>query len=64
MKPYDTYFTRSNTVLSIDKEGILSNVMANVIDSGIVVDESEFQSGYSVHFRTNTLEKGIRSVIV
>ena len=34
-------------------------VMVKVLDCEIVVSEFELQSRYYVHFRTNTLEKGM-----
>ena len=37
--------------------------MANVLDCNIVVSEFEPQSCYYVHFGTNTLGKGINSLI-
>ena len=33
-------------------------VMDKAMDCGIVVSEFEFQSGYYVHFRANTLGEG------
>ena len=33
--------------------------MVNVLNSTIVVSEFDLQSLYYVHFRTNTLEKGM-----
>ena len=38
--------------------------MAKAMDSGIVVSEFELQSRYYVHFRTNTLEKGMNLLIL
>ena len=37
----------------------LRGVMAKALESGIVVREFELQSRYYVHFRTNTLRKGV-----
>ena len=37
--------------------------MANVQDYDIVVNEFELQSRYYVHFRTNTLGKGMKPLI-
>ena len=34
-------------------------IVANVLDCYIVVSEFELQSRYYVHFRTNTLQKGM-----
>ena len=39
--------------------GGASYVMVKVLDCGIVESELEFQSRYDVHFRTNTLGKGM-----
>ena len=38
--------------------------MVKVTDCGIVVSEFEFQSHYYVHFRTNTLGKGMNPLIL
>ena len=35
------------------------NAVVNVCDHDIVVSEFEFQSCYYIHFRTNTLGKGM-----
>ena len=40
------------------------DVVVNVLDSYIVVSEFELQSGNYVHFRTNTLEKGMNPFIL
>ena len=39
-------------------------VMVKELDCGIVIREFELQSRYNVHFRTNTLEKGMTPVIL
>ena len=39
-------------------------VMVKVMDCGIAVRKFELQSLYYVYFRTNTLEKGMNSLIV
>ena len=39
-------------------------LVANILESGIVENEFELQSGYNVHFRTNTLGKGTKSLIL
>ena len=39
-------------------------VMVKVLDCGIVVCEFELQSRYYVHFRTNTLGKGMYPLIL
>ena len=44
--------------------GCHRGVMINVLDYGFVVSEFELQSRYYVHFRTNTLGKGMNFVIV
>ena len=38
--------------------------MVKATDIGIVVSEFEFQSRYYVHFRTNTLGKGMKPFIL
>ena len=38
--------------------------MVKAIDGGIVVSEFELQSFYSFHFLTNTLGKGMNSLII
>ena len=38
--------------------------MVKAKDCGIVVNEIELQSRYYVHFRTNTLGKGMNSLIL
>ena len=43
--------------------GSLCGVMAKVLDCDIIVSGFELQSRYCVHFRTNTLEKGMNSHI-
>ena len=40
------------------------HVMVKVMDCGIVVSEFVLQSRYYVHFRTNTLEKGMNPLIL
>ena len=44
-------------------EGSPRDVVANVLDCDIIVNEFELQSHYHVHIRTNTLGKGMKSVI-
>ena len=39
------------------------SVMVKVLDCGIVVSEFELQSHYYVHFRTNTIGKGMNPLI-
>ena len=43
---------------------LFSGVMVKAMDCGIVVSEFEFQSHCYVHFRTNTLGKGINPLIL
>ena len=38
--------------------------MIKVLDCGIVVSEFELQSCYYIHFRTNTLGKGMSPLIL
>ena len=46
------------------KWGCPRSVMVKTMDSGIVVSELELQSHYYVHFRTNTLGKGMNPLIL
>ena len=39
-------------------------VMVKAMDCGIVVNQFVFQSRYDVHFRTNTLGKGMNPLIL
>ena len=48
---------------TITGRGSLCSVVANVLDCDKVESEFEFQSGYYVHFRTNTFRKGMKSLI-
>ena len=41
-----------------------SGVMANGLDNDIVVSEFELQSRFYIHFQTNTLGKGMNSLIL
>ena len=45
------------------KWGSLHGVVANVMDCDIVVSDFDLQSCCYVHFRTNTLGKGMNSLI-
>ena len=38
--------------------------MVKAMDNGIVVSEFELQSRYNVHFRTNTIGKGMNLFIL
>ena len=44
--------------------GCPSGVMVNAMDCGIVVIEFELQSRFYVHFRANTLGKGMNPLIL
>ena len=52
-------------VLSISSlsRGCPRGVMVKAMDCGIVVSEFVFQSHYNVHFRANTLGKGMNPLI-
>ena len=56
--------THTHTHTHIDTEGCPRGVMVKAIDCRIVVSEFELQSRYCVHFRTNTLGKGMKSLIL
>ena len=45
-------------------EGCPRGVMVKAMDCGIVVNEFILQLHYYVHFRTNTVEKGMNPVIL
>ena len=57
-------FSISCNVYLIKLEGCPRGVMVKAIDSGIVVSEFVLQSRYYVHFRTNTLGKGMNPLIL
>ena len=40
-------------------EGSPNGVVANALDCDIVVSQFELESGYYIHFRCNTLRKGM-----
>ena len=44
--------------------GVLVVLMVKAMDYGIVVIEFELQSRYYIHFRINTLEKGVNCPIL
>ena len=57
-------FVTKMLVLSVYNEGRKSsNVMANVPNSNTIVNKFEPQLRYNIHFWTNTLEKGMNSII-
>ena len=49
--------------LLITTQGSPSGIVANVLDSDTVVIKFEFQSCYCIHFQTNSLGKGMNSLI-
>ena len=49
--------------LSLIEGGCPRGVMVKAMDCGIVVREFELQSRYYVHFRANTLAKGMNPLI-
>ena len=48
----------------LQPQGCPRGVMVKAMDCGIVVREFVLQSRYYVHFRTNTLGKGMNSLIL
>ena len=46
-------------IIQSSREGCPRGVMVKAMDCGIVVREFELQSRYYVHFRANTLGKGM-----
>ena len=59
-------FQSSGIQISSDEkyEGSLRGVKLKAMDCGIVVSEFVLQSRYYVHFRANTLEKGMNLIIL
>ena len=58
--PFVAIILRSTLTQS---EGCPSGVMVKAMDCGIVVREFVLQSRYYVHFRVNTLGKGMNALI-
>ena len=66
------FFTQSYWIWIICKQIYLANVggggsrgvMVKAIDCGIIVSEFEFHSHYNIHFRANTLGKGMNPLIL
>ena len=58
MRPYIT------AVSTKSLRGCPRGVMVKAMDCGIVVSEFVFQSHYYVHFRVNTLGKGMNPLIL
>ena len=54
----------SEFVIILIKVGCPRGVMVKAMDCGIVVSEFELQSRYYVHFRANTLRKGMNPLIL
>ena len=50
--------------LTLHTRGCPSGVMVKAMDCGIVVSEFVLQSRYYVHFRANTLRKGMNQFIL
>ena len=42
---------------------VLRDVVANMLDSDIVVNEFKLHSRYYIHFKTNTFGKGLKPLI-
>ena len=51
-------------MISPHERGCPRSVMVKAMDSGIVVSEFDLQSRYYVHFRANTLGKGMNPLIL
>ncbi len=60
-EPKDDFFKSYHTDVS---EGCPRGVMVKVMNCGIVVREFVLQSRYYVHFRANTLGKGMNPLIL
>ena len=54
---------QTNNILK-DQGGCPRGVMVKAMDCGIVVSEFVLQSRYYVHFRANTLRKGMNPLIL
>ena len=50
--------------VSLEIVGCPCGVIVKVLDCGIIVRKFELQSGYYVHFRTNTCGKGMDLIIL
>ena len=59
-----TALLRSARILRRVIRGCPRGVMVKAMDCGIVVSEFVFQSRYYVHFRANTLGKGMNPLIL
>ena len=65
----DNIFLDSNTIITAMKNWVTStsagrishSIIVKVLDSGL---EFKLQLGYFIHFRTNTLRKGINPLIL
>ena len=56
--------TRYNiSIKQCDGKEIPSSVVANMLDSDIVVCVFELQSRFDIHFLTNTVWKGLNAII-
>ena len=55
---------KSNIQYFLREWGCPRDVMVNALDYGIVMSEFELQLRYYVHFRTNTLGKGMNPLIL
>ena len=58
------WMVSTRPLISKSFEGCPRSVMAKATDCGIVVSEFVLQSRYYVHFRANTLRKGINPFIL
>ena len=54
----------NNDIYKTQLEGCPRGVMVKAMDGGIVVREFVLQSDYYVHFRANTLGKGMNPLIL
>ena len=62
LKFWCKYETKTCSISSL--EGSPRGVMVKAMDCGIAVTEFVLQSRYYVHFRANTLEKGMNPLIL
>ena len=61
---FHIYALENDSNITCFSEGCPRGVMVKAMDCGIVVYEFKLQSRYYVHFRANTLGKGMNPLIL
>ena len=56
---FDILYIFRHSIIEVCGEGSHHDAVASVLDCDIVVNEFELKSRYLIHFRTNTLLKGM-----